>query len=281
MTNFLPFALMLMQVGIDPNGGQVPGIPDELRDRPPRGAAAQPRVGQAVTSLPGETNRCLAQAQTAPQQALSVADSALGQAKGAQAAGFALCKGYALSALGRWADAEAAFLMGRDQLPASERVRRAQFAAVAATTREERGDYALALELFDAAHAEASAASDAALAGRIARDRANAQFRLGRTAAAEASLAEARGALPADATTWLISARLARMQNRLADAQTLVESAATLDTQDPAIGLEAGVIAALGGRDEAARQSFRSVIALAPASDEAKAAERYLAQLKP
>lgn len=281
MTTFLPFALMLMQVGIDPNGGRVPGIPDELRNRPPRGAAAQARAGAPAASPPNETNRCLVQAEIAPQEALSAAESALRQARGAPAAGFALCKGYALSALGRWADAETAFLMGRDLLPASESARRAQFAAVAATTRDERGDHARALELFDTAHKEATAASDVALAGRIARDRANALYKSGRAAEAESSLAEARRALPGDAATWLISARLARMQNRLEEAQTRIESAATLDAADPAIGLEAGVIAALGGRDEAARQSFKSVIALAPGSDEAKAAERYLEQLKP
>jgi hypothetical protein len=50
---------------------------------------------------------------------------------------------------------------------------------------------------------------------------------------------------------------------------------------DPAIGLEAGVIAALGGRDDAARQSWQSVVRLAPDTPEAETARTYLAQLDP
>ena len=39
------------------------------------------------------------------------------------------------------------------------------------------------------------------------------------------------------------------------------------------------MIAALGGRDDAARKSFASVIAAAPDSAQAAAARQYLAQL--
>ena len=42
--------------------------------------------------------------------------------------------------------------------------------------------------------------------------------------------------------------------------------------RDPQVGLEAGVIAVLSGRDDAARKSWQSVIAAAPDSDEAKTA---------
>jgi Flp pilus assembly protein TadD len=62
-------------------------------------------------------------------------------------------------------------------------------------------------------------------------------------------------------------------------AQTQIETAAGLDPRDPAIGLEAGVIAALAGHDEAARKSWDAVVALAPDSPEAKSARAYLAEI--
>ena len=45
------------------------------------------------------------------------------------------------------------------------------------------------------------------------------------------------------------------------------------------VGLEAGVIAALSGRDEEARRSFESVLLVAPQSTEATRARTYLEQL--
>jgi hypothetical protein len=46
------------------------------------------------------------------------------------------------------------------------------------------------------------------------------------------------------------------------------------------VALEAGLIAVLAGRDEAARKSWQSVIAIAPTSAEAQTARDYLAQLE-
>ncbi|HZF45775.1 MAG TPA: hypothetical protein VEZ26_05540, partial [Sphingomonadaceae bacterium] len=57
--------------------------------------------------------------------------------------------------------------------------------------------------------------------------------------------------------------------------------AAGLDPANPAIGLEAGVIAALAGADDAARKSWQSVVETAPDSPEAQTARDYLAQLAP
>ena len=45
------------------------------------------------------------------------------------------------------------------------------------------------------------------------------------------------------------------------------------------MGLEAGVIAALAGNDEAARKSWNSVLGLAPDAPEAAIARTYLGQL--
>jgi hypothetical protein len=68
---------------------------------------------------------------------------------------------------------------------------------------------------------------------------------------------------------------------KLADAQEQVEEAARLDPTAPAIGLEAGVIAILDGREEAARSSWQSVIDLSPGTEFATSAQSYLDQLGP
>jgi Flp pilus assembly protein TadD len=85
--------------------------------------------------------------------------------------------------------------------------------------------------------------------------------------------------VPDDAQAWLLSATLSRRTGDLGTAQAQIERAAALEPRDPAIGLEAGVIAALGGRDDTARKSFESVVAAAPDSPQGTAAKQYLAQL--
>jgi Flp pilus assembly protein TadD len=66
---------------------------------------------------------------------------------------------------------------------------------------------------------------------------------------------------------------------QLQQARQEIETAVALDKSDPAIGLEAGVIAELAGDDAAARQSWKSVVAAAPDTPEAKSANAYLAQI--
>jgi tetratricopeptide (TPR) repeat protein len=141
------------------------------------------------------------------------------------------------------------------------------------------GDTQAALAVLDVAHADAEAANDKPLAGDIAIDRARALVALGRDGDAATALAEARAALPANPQAWLLSATLSRRMGKLAEAQAEIEKAAELLPIDPDIGLEAGVIAVLSGREEAARKSWQSVIDAAPKSDAAATARGYLAQL--
>ena len=82
-----------------------------------------------------------------------------------------------------------------------------------------------------------------------------------------------------DPHAWLLSATLARRQDDLAGAQGFIEQAAALDPRDPAIGLEAGIVAALGGRDDAARKSFESVVAADASGPYGALARTYLQQL--
>jgi Flp pilus assembly protein TadD len=88
---------------------------------------------------------------------------------------------------------------------------------------------------------------------------------------------------PDNGEGWLLKATLLRRMDRLGEAQTAIERAAALTPggsgNGPQIGLEAGVIAVLAGREAAARQSWRSVIELAPESLAAVTAKDYLAQL--
>lgn len=276
MTTLLPLALMIMQVGIDPNGGRVPGIPEELRQRPPR--KATPDAAPAPNPPPPKLASCLAAVPGSPAEAVATATAWLAQAKGAERAHAGHCLGVAQAERAEWRAASVSFAAARDAVPARDTAYRARLGALAGATALAAGDAANALTLLDAARSDAGSG---ALAGEIAIDRARVLVALGRMAEARLALDEARAANPADAEAWLLSATLARRGGDLAAAQQHIERAATLAPRDPAIGLEAGVIAALDGKDAAARASFESVIALAPDSEQAIAAKAYLAQLKP
>ena len=143
------------------------------------------------------------------------------------------------------------------------------------------GDPAAALAALDQARSDADKAGEAKLRGTIAIDRARALVALNRQDEAAAALAEARAAVPKSAQAWLLSATLSRRQGKLSEAQQQIERAAELMPVDPEIGLEAGVIAVLSGRDAAARKSWESVVRAAPQSEAAKTAQSYLDQLGP
>lgn len=269
---FLPLSLMLMQVGVDPSGGQVPGVPEELRDRPPRGAVSTDRAPSRAA-----IDVCLTTARDEPAKARALAEEWVSRTKGAQRATGHHCLGVAAGNAGDWAAASAAFLAARDE--ATDASFRARMGALAGTALLAQDKPTEALAALDRAKGEA--ANDAALTGEIAMERAVALVALKREAEAGAALAEARRLRPDDANAWLLSATLARRLGDLATAQQQIERAASLNPRDPSVGLEAGVIAALGGKDAAAKLSFESVIAMAPESEQARTAKDYLAQLKP
>lgn len=275
MTSLLSFALMLMQVGLDPNGGRVPGIPEELRDRPPRGAAPAP--SPTAVPLSAKLKACLDGIGAAPASAITEAQAWLARARGIERAQAGQCLGVAQTETGEWLAAAASFTAARDAVPAGQSRYRAQLGSIAGAAALAGGDATRALTLLDAARGDAAGTN--ALLNDIAVDRSRALVALGRIAEARVALGEARAADPADAEAWLLSATLSRREGDLVSAQSQIEKAATLAASEPAIGLEAGVIAALGGNDAAARKSFESVIALTPDSEQAAQAKAYLAQL--
>jgi tetratricopeptide (TPR) repeat protein len=220
---------------------------------------------------------CAELAQTTPSEAEELAQTWLARAQGPEKAVAGECHGIALSRQAKWDEAQAAFLAARDA--ASDKALRARLGAMAGNAALARGDAAAALAALDAAKAEGGA--DKMLAGGIALDRARALVALKRDGEAAMALDEARADAPDDAEAWLLSATLSRRMNKLAQAQAQIEKAAALLPVDPEIGLEAGLIAVLAGRDDAARKSWQSVLAAAPQSEAAATARTYLAQLGP
>lgn len=264
---FLPLALQ---------AGNAPALPRAPLEIPRR------KLNVTLDPLPpSRLQQCLELARTAPAAAEQAARTWLAEAKGSARAEPGRCLGVALSAQGQLDEARAAFLAARDASPANERANMARLGGMAGNAALAAGQAEAALAALDTAHGDALGAGDARLAALLSIDRARALVALKRDGDAAAALAEARSGAPAEAQGWLLSATLARRQGQLAQAQAQIETAAQLAPLDPEVGLEAGVIAALGGRDAAARKSFGSVIAAAPGSEAARRAQQYLDQLGP
>lgn len=270
------FPILLLQAGLDPTRGGVPDYSSDIRDRPPRETsiidAPQPTswLAQCLDQLEEEPTRAHVQAQIRR-------DSTTGQERVLANH----CLGLASTELGRWEEARAAFTASRQETPADELRLRARFGAMAGNAALVTGDLAGALALLDSARADAISASSGGMQGLIALDRSRVLVGLGQLEDAEAALAEARRLQPEDAETRLLSATLLRRMGKLAEAQEQIEHASRLDPIGPAIGLEAGVIAVLDGREEAARTSWQSVVDLSPDTSFAASAQAYLDQLGP
>jgi tetratricopeptide (TPR) repeat protein len=223
---------------------------------------------------------CMDRARNDPTTAISEASRWERETGGTDRSEAQQCLGMAYTALLRWKAAESAFLAAREAAPADAHFRKAQLAAMAgsAALAESRGaaaQVALALAVSDA---EASGDTDLQAITRI--DLARALVLQGDTARAETELANARTLDPQSPYAWLLSATLARRLGKLDEAQGYIETAATLAPDYPEIGVEAGVIAMLGGKEDAAKKSWQSVIALDPGGEAAATARGYLAQLE-
>ena len=276
---------LLLQVGPDPMGGAMPSD-DLVRDRPPREnvvrADAQEQTEQQILNPTSAwLQSCLDQIGADPARAHTMAQIRRSQTTGTDRVLANHCLGTAASALGLWDDARSAFLNARAETPADEIRARARFGMMAGNAALASGDTAGALGLLVEAESEARTAGSAPLQALAAIDRARALVALGRGEEALAALETATSLAPESAEGWLLKATLLRRLERLEPAQTAIETAARLAPTNPDIGLEAGVIAVLGGRDAAARQSWQSVIELQPESLAAGAAKSYLQQLGP
>lgn len=272
---------ILLQVGPAPTMQPISPIPDEVwEQRRLNREAAQNREEQnSVTD--NRLANCVALIEINPEAARADASRWFDTADLGQKADAAQCQGMALAELGRWDEAAATFINGRDLTTPAAQQSRAQLGAMAGNAQLTLGDTDAALATLERAHSDASGAGNEVLQGEIALDRARALVALGRESEAQGVLTLARLALPFNAQGWLLSATLARRMDALDDAQRFIEEAALLAPTDPEIGLEAGVIAVLSGRDDAARKSWTSVIETAPNTPFAAVATDYLAQLDP
>lgn len=270
---------MLLQVGPNPLGGAMPG--DELvRDRPARENVARADAGTGeLNATSAWLEGCFDQLAQDPARAHAMAQIRRSETSGADRVLANHCLGTAASELGLWDDARTAFIAARDETPTDETRIRARFAALAGNAALAGGDTAGALGLLTLAEADARAAGASTLEALAAIDRARALVTMGRSQDALGALEAATALAPERSEGWLLKATLLRRLDRLDEAQTAIERAAALNPGNPDIGLEAGLIAVLAGRDDAARQSWQSVLELAPDSPAGTTAKDYLAQL--
>ena len=272
---------LALQVGPNPTGGAIPG--DELlQDRPPR-AQAQPEAEADPDPDPDPVSAwlagCLGTLEEDPARAHAMAQIRRSETTGADRVLANHCLGTAAAALELWDDARTAFTAAREETPEGEPRARARFAALAGAAALGGGDAEGALPLLTLAEGDAQTAKSPQLEAIAASDRARALVALGRAEQALAALENSTALAPDRAEGWLLKATLLRRLERLPEAQTAIERAAGLAATNPEIALEAGVIAVLAGRDDAARKSWQSVITLAPDSPAAATAKDYLAQL--
>jgi tetratricopeptide (TPR) repeat protein len=239
------------------------------------GAAAVPQRTVAEDRL----TVCLDRARTDPTTAIVEASDWSAQTAGADAGYAQQCLGQAYTMLLRWDAAERAFLAARDATGAGEHFRRARLATMAGNAALAGERPADALVSLDLAANDAGAAADDGLRAMIEVDRARALVMQGREAEADATLAAARTLDAQSPFAWLLSATLARRLGKLDEAQGYIETASALAPDYPEIGLEAGVIAMLAGRQDAAEASWRSVVELDPGGPAAASARAYLAQV--
>jgi tetratricopeptide (TPR) repeat protein len=282
MSSFLLLAPLLAQLGqVGPmvSPGAAPGISQPPLRQPGARRRHAPPPAAVAAPEPTRLGTCLTQAADDPDTAEDAAQAWLKEVTGSAQAEPLLCLGTAQAAQENWVDAEASFLRGRDLAAASDRLLLARLGAMAGNAALARGAPERALPALTRAHDDAKAAGEPQLAGDIAVDRARALVALKRSGDAAAALAEARETSPGNAQAWLLSATLSRRTDKLGDARTQIQRAADLAPLDADVGLEAGVIEVLTGRDAAARLSWESVLKAAPGTPQASTAQQYLNQL--
>ena len=220
---------------------------------------------------------CIEQAGKDPTTSLAQASAWVAEARGIGRSKPLECLGQVLTVLSRWEAAETAFADAAQAAPPSDPARIAALRAQAGNAALAGDKAERALVHLDAALGVAGIETQAR--GQIALDRARALVALQRPGEAMEAITAAQRDAPDEPLGWLLGATLARRGGDLAAAQRQIEVAGSLVPKDPDIGLEAGVIAVLAGREDAARKAWESVRLVAPDSAAATTAKGYLAQL--
>ena len=281
--------ILMLQVGPNPAAGGIPDYSEEILNRPARGGVVKEdrnnRIGPLERVPPSIANswlkECLALVESDPARAHVQAQVRAASKTGDDRVLANHCLGLAATQLERWDEAQTAFIAARDEAPMNDARFRARLGTMAAGAAMGGGNAPAALTFLGVAQRDAEAASAKDLQAIIAIEQSRVLVGQGRLAEAEPILAHAQSLRPSDIEAVLLSATLLRRLDRLDQAQAQIEAASALAPLNPAVGLEAGVIAVLGGREDAARISWQSVVDTAPDSDFAKTALSYIAQLSP
>ncbi len=284
MALLLTLLPILAQIGpfTPPSVGPGPKLPPAAIERQAPRRTAPMATAPMATALPPPASTkdaaCRDALASDAVDAQEFAHDALASAKGEELAELQACLGLASSKRDEWDVAETAFLGARDA-SGNDQLSRARYGTMAGNAALAGQHADRAITALNQARDDAKGLDDGVLGGEIAVDRARAFVALQRLYDARIALDDALVLNPASSDAWLYSATLARRMTKLPLAQAHIEKAAELNPVDPAIGLEAGVIAVLSGRDDTARKSWNSVIAAAPDSAEAAQAKGYLAQI--
>lgn len=272
---FAPTLLMALQVGLNQ-----PTIPltdghAELRERAQRDdAASEPDNAISVW-----LEECLDQLETDPSRAHTMAQIRRNETSGPARVIANHCLGLAATELGLWDDARSAFVASRDEVGADEPVLRARAGTMAGIAALAAGDGEGALALLEIALADAQAGSAGSIEAFAQVEKARALVMFDRDEEALAALERAVILQAENPEPWLLKATLERRLERIAEAQASIERAGELAPGDPLVGLEAGRIAFLDARYDAARASWQSVADIAPESGEAQMAREYISDL--
>ena len=233
--------------------------------------ATQPTV---ATPEPTRFEACATLAETDPARALAEAGTWRIAGGGVLAR---QCEGLAYVTQKRWLPAATAFEAAAREADVKGDGRSAVLWVQAGNAALAGNDAAKATTYFDGALTRGQLTGDAL--GEVHLDRARARAALGDMKGARTDLDLATKHVPADPLGWLLSATLARKMNDLPRAQADIVEAAKRSPDDASVALEAGNIAVLSGRDDAARTAWEAAIKLAPNSPSAKAATESLARL--
>lgn len=276
---------LMMQIGPNPNAGQIEDHADLMQDRPPREQQlemdlSRPDPAELIGADDnGWLANCLEMVDTSPARAHVQAHLQRDAHEGAQRAAANYCLGLASINLELFEDALTAFTAARDDTSESELSLRARFGVMAGNAALASGRQQHAAFLLSEAQNDAEAADARRLAAIAAIDHARILVAQGDTGGAETRLAAATRLDPDSSEAWLLSATLMRRLERLGEAKLHIDQAIALSPADLDILLESGVIAVLLVDDETARSRWGEVIALDGASPQAEAARNYLAQL--
>ena len=290
MSAIAPAGLMIAQVGPNPAIGGMPGIPEELRDRPPRPDRADPDGNEPAPFAPPRDpesrwlSNCLDQLAQDPARAHTIAQIQRNAVTGTDRVLANHCLGLASVELQLWHDARTAFGAARDETPADEPRMRARFGTMAGLAASAGGDLETSEALLHTAKLDAANAASAPLESIASSELARVLVARGELEEGLVELDDATRLQPEIAENWLLKATLSRRLERLegpAGARAAIARAGQLSPDNPMIALEAGIIALFSGREAEARGHWATVQELAPDSAPAQTAQDYLAQLGP